>query len=136
MRDYSKIRNYRVGGILSGHFRRKKVNPRNEGSYQTNIVMETYGKQGTEVLMKLVCGPVLEHQDGLRKTSITIDGKSVEVDMCNKQITLNAQYGKPEDNSFALWTPSGTLSFSLQNPTADIFRPGKAYQITIKEWPE
>ena len=95
--------------------------------------METYGNV-SQVIMKLACGPVVEHQDGLKKTNVTIDGKSVEVDMCNKQITLNAQYGKPEDNSFSIWTPNAKLEMTLTNPNADIFRPGKQYKITIEPW--
>ena len=100
-----------------------------------NGFMETYGNVN-QVIMKLACGPVVEHQDGLKPTTVTIDGKSVEVQMCNKQITLNAQYGKPEDNTFSLWTPMAKLEMSLSNPNADIFRPGKQYKITIEHWPE
>lgn len=96
--------------------------------------METYGNSGTVVVMKLACGPVVEHQDGLKKTTVKIDGEDKSVDMCNKQITLNAQYGKPEDNSFSIWTPSAKLEMTLTNPTADIFRPGKQYRVTIEEW--
>lgn len=89
--------------------------------------METYGTVDS-VYMKLVCGPVTEHQDGVKEQQ---DGKKY----CNKEIKLNAQYSNnPEDNSFASATPSATLTMSLGNPDADIFRPGKAYRVTITPW--
>ena len=101
------------------------------------INMEVYGKKGTKVLMKMQCGPVVEHQDGLKKTTVTQGKESVVVDMCNKQITMNANYSNShEDNSFSICTPSAKMEFSLTNPSADIFRPGKMYKITIEEWPE
>lgn len=92
--------------------------------------METYGKVDA-VFMKLVCGPVTEHQDGVLER--TYEGKTTR--FCNKQIKLNAQYSNnPEDNNFASATPSATLEMSLGNPDADIFRPGKIYKVTIEPW--
>lgn len=93
--------------------------------------METYGT-ADKVIMKLACGPVRENQDGLKDT--TFNG--VTRQFCNKDIVMNGQYGKPEDNTFALATPSAKLEFNLGNPSADIFRPGKLYKVTIEPWVE
>lgn len=78
--------------------------------------------------MRLTCGPVTTHTDGVIKQS---DGK----EMINKNITLNANYSdNKEDNNFSIWTPSATLTFQLTNPACDIFAPGKKYKLTLEEW--
>lgn len=81
----------------------------------------------TKVSMKLTCGPVTSHTDGVQKYN---DGK----EYIQKNIVLNAVYGKPEDNNYAQATPFGKLEFTLTNPGADIFRPGKQYRVTLEEW--
>lgn len=83
-----------------------------------------------KVTMKLTCGPVTDYIGGIK--SYTQGDKTTEY--IQKQIILNAVYGKPEDNNFANATPSGKLEFSLSNPSADIFVPGKKYKITLEEW--
>src|SRR5258706_15987365 len=98
------------------------------------LIMETYGRVD-KVLMKLTCGPVTEHMDGIQSYTNSPGTDKEEVKKyCSKQITMNAVYGKPEDNTFANATPSGKLEFTLQNPDADIFRPGKQYKVTIEPW--
>ncbi len=77
--------------------------------------------------MKLQCGPVTDHIGGVKKDA---NGK----EYIQKGIVLNAVYGNPEDNTFANATPWGKLEFSLGNPTADIFEPGKKYRVTLEEW--
>ncbi len=99
-------------------------------------VMETYGNVD-KVFMKLACGPVTEHTDGIIERT-EYEGndttKPKVTKYCQKTIILHAQYGKPEDNSFATATPSAKLEMTLQNPNADIFRPGKLYKVTIEPW--
>jgi hypothetical protein len=51
-----------------------------------------------------------------------------------REITLSAVYGgsqsSAEDQSFATATPSGTITFYLNNPAlADEFKPGMAYYV-------
>lgn len=128
-RDLSKIRNYRVGGILSWHMKRRKVNPGDEGQIERTTIMETFKK----VTMKLTCGPVTDYIGGVKSTT---NHKGDVQDYIQKNIILNAVYGKPEDNNYAQATPSGKLEFSLTNPGADIFVPGKQYKITLEEWSE
>jgi mRNA degradation ribonuclease J1/J2 len=82
------------------------------------------------VTMKLTCGPVTDHIGGVK--SYTQGEKTT--DYIQKNIVMNAVYGKPEDNNFANATPTGKMEFSLSNPKADIFVPGKQYRVTIEEW--
>jgi hypothetical protein len=48
-----------------------------------------------------------------------------------REITMSAVYGGSKENeSFAQATPSGTITFQLDNPAlADEFKPGKAYYV-------
>ena len=52
-----------------------------------------------------------------------------------KEVEMHTQYDEPlskEDEAFSKATPSGDLSFHLDNPAlADFFEPGKAYYIDI-----
>lgn len=111
----------------------KKVNPGDEGQIERTTIMETFKK----VTMKLTCGPVTDHIGGVKSYTVSQNNGAVETrEYIQKNIVLNAVYGKPEDNNYAQATPSGKLEFSLTNPGADIFVPGKQYKITLEEWTE
>jgi hypothetical protein len=73
----------------------------------------------------------------LVKGSTSEDRKSITPDRYEstgvpiREITLHAVYGGSEENkSFATSTPTGTITFQLNNPAlADEFKPGQAYYV-------
>lgn len=54
----------------------------------------------------------------------------------NKRAELSAATnGSEENKSFAKYTPSGSLSISIDSdaPAADFFKPGKSYYLEFEE---
>ncbi len=54
----------------------------------------------------------------------------------NKSANLTAVYGKEGENAdFAKYTPSGTLTMTIDNETkaADFFKPGNEYYLMVEE---
>ncbi len=116
-------RNTFIGLPPHWKWKRKTKSPE-RGLNRTNYTMKNF-----QVTMKLTCGPVTSHTDGVLKDH---SGK----EYINKNIVLHAQYSNnPEDNNFASATPFAKLEFALGNPAADIFAPGRKYKITLEEWP-
>jgi hypothetical protein len=79
----------------------------------------------------------------LVKGSTSEDRKSIVPDRYEstgvpiREITLSAVYGGSEENeSFATSTPTGQITFQLNNPAlADEFKPGQAYYVEFTEAP-
>lgn len=102
------------------------------------------------VRAKFYVSKVSEFGDNGKRSEITkpVAGKSANgLDVTNyvstgvptREITLQAMYDSgiaEEDKSFATATPSGTLTFYLNNPAlADEFKPGQAYYLDFTPVP-
>lgn len=82
------------------------------------------------VRAKFRCTSVETYSTGLQTSTVHLGGKSEERQTWPRTFKFHAEYDHrlPEDQRFALATPSGTVEIRVDNP-AVAFEPGKSYYL-------
>jgi hypothetical protein len=100
----------------------------------TKVTEFGYGgkRQETQRIKKHVPANTKDPDDGSETRYDRTEYESTGIPI--REVTLTAQYDakNPEDVPFAASTPSGSMTFTVDNPAvADHFKPGQFYYIDL-----